>query len=272
MSATYSTREQFTLQGTGDNLNTWGTVLNTGGLQLVDDAIAGYVTVDVSSVVVTLTRNQGSTDQDRMMGVQLNGVLTSNVDIVVASVSKLRAVRNNTSGSFTITVKTLGGTGAVVPQGTSALLLCDSASVTQATTPVSVNPATPAYVSANQTFTGLNTFEGGIKVSGEAYGPYVPLTDATSIAVDMSLGINFVVTLTGNRTLKAPTNIQPGQSGLIVVVQNVSGSKTLGFNSVWKFAGGTDPTMSTSAGAVDVIPYQSYTSSFILAGSGLSFS
>lgn len=86
-------------------------------------------------------------------------------------------------------------------------------------------------------------------------GSYVTLTDAATIAVDLSLGNNFQVTLGGNRTLGAPTNVVAGQSGVIRVVQDGTGSRTLAYNSVYKFAGGTAPTLTTTASAVDLLAY-----------------
>lgn len=55
-------------------------------------------------------------------------------------------------------------------------------------------------------------------------GAYVTLTDAATIATDLSLGNQFQVTLGGNRTLGAPTNVVAGQSGVIRVVQDGSGA------------------------------------------------
>lgn len=86
-------------------------------------------------------------------------------------------------------------------------------------------------------------------------GAYVTLTDAATVAVDMSLGNQFQVTLGGNRTLGAPTNVVAGQSGVIRVVQDGSGSRTLAYNSVFKFPGGTAPTLTTAANAVDLLAY-----------------
>ena len=83
----------------------------------------------------------------------------------------------------------------------------------------------------------------------------VSLTDGVTVAVDMSAGINFTVTLGGNRTLGAPTNTKTGQSGVIYVVQDGTGSRTLAYNSVYKFAGGTAPTLSTAASTVDRLTY-----------------
>ena len=86
-------------------------------------------------------------------------------------------------------------------------------------------------------------------------GAYVTLTDAATIATDLSLGNQFQVTLGGNRTLGAPTNVVAGQSGVIRVVQDGTGSRTLAFNSVFKFPGGTAPTLTTTANAVDLLAY-----------------
>lgn len=81
------------------------------------------------------------------------------------------------------------------------------------------------------------------------------LTDAATIAVDFAVSNNWSVTLGGNRTLGNPTNQVAGQSGSIFVTQDGSGSKTLAYSSDWEFAGGTAPTLSTAANAVDRIDY-----------------
>lgn len=83
----------------------------------------------------------------------------------------------------------------------------------------------------------------------------VTLTDAATVAVDMSAGINFTVTLAGNRTLGAPSNTKVGQSGVIYVVQDGTGSRTLAYNANYKFPGGTAPVLSTAAGSVDRLTY-----------------
>ena len=128
-----------------------------------------------------------------------------------------------------------------------------------------------AVTEAKLSFTALKSTDLGVTVQGydvdtaktdvvqtftaAQRGAYVTLTDAATIATDLSLGNQFQVTLGGNRTLGAPTNVVAGQSGVIRVVQDGSGSKTLGYNSVWKFAGGTIPTLTTAANAVDLLAY-----------------
>jgi hypothetical protein len=120
---------------------------------------------------------------------------------------------------------------------------------------------------ASPTFTGTVTIPAGASISGYAAlgsaqtftaaqrGAYVTLTDAATIATDLSLGNQFQVTLGGNRTLGAPTNVVAGQSGVIRVVQDATGSRTLAYNSVFKFPGGTAPTLTTTANAVDLLAY-----------------
>jgi hypothetical protein len=81
------------------------------------------------------------------------------------------------------------------------------------------------------------------------------LTDAATIAVDFNLGINFKVTLAGNRTLGAPANIRDGQSGIIRIRQDGTGSRGLTFNTAWKFVGGAPPTLSTAANTIDRFSY-----------------
>jgi hypothetical protein len=96
-------------------------------------------------------------------------------------------------------------------------------------------------------------------------GTTVALTDAATVATDLSLGNFYTLTLGGNRTLGAPTNQTAGQSGVIVITQDGTGSRTLAYNSVWKFPSGTAPTLTTTASAVDVLAYYVESSTRITA-------
>lgn len=103
-------------------------------------------------------------------------------------------------------------------------------------------------------------------------GAVVSLTDAATIAVDFSAGNNFAVTLGGNRTLGNPSNVGAGQAGQIVISQDGTGSRTLAYASDWKFAGGTAPTLSTAAGAVDILSYYVWDTTHIAASLQKTFS
>lgn len=94
--------------------------------------------------------------------------------------------------------------------------------------------------------------------------PFVTLTDASTIAWDMSLGNNLQVQLGGSRTLGIPTNIRAGYSGILNVYQDPTGSRTLaygagssGTNGNWpyQFQGGSAFVLSTSAASFDQISY-----------------
>lgn len=98
-----------------------------------------------------------------------------------------------------------------------------------------------------------------------AAGEVVGLTDAATVAVDMSAGINFQITIGGNRTLGQPSNVKTGQSGYILIIQDGTGSRTLAYHADWRFVGGIDPVLSTAPGAVDVLFYQYIAPNFIFA-------
>ena len=83
-----------------------------------------------------------------------------------------------------------------------------------------------------------------------------------AIAINLATSNNFSHTLTENTTLAAPSNATAGQSGCIVFTQHASSPKTLAFNSFWKFAGGTVPTLTATNSAVDVLTYYVCSSGF----------
>ena len=66
---------------------------------------------------------------------------------------------------------------------------------------------------------------------------------------------NFVLTFTGNVTLDNPTTEAVGQSGFIFVIQDGTGSRTLALGTDYETVGGAGLTISTTASAVDLIPY-----------------
>jgi hypothetical protein len=82
------------------------------------------------------------------------------------------------------------------------------------------------------------------------------LTDAASIAWDTSAGHLASVTLGGNRTLAAPTNGVAG-TYILRVTQDGTGSRALAYNAAFKWAGGSAPVLSTTAGAVDILTFAS---------------
>ena len=76
-----------------------------------------------------------------------------------------------------------------------------------------------------------------------------------SVTLDFGANQNFVLTLTGNVTLANPSTEQVGQAGVIVFIQDGTGSRTLSLGTDYETAEGAGITLSTAASAVDVVPY-----------------
>ena len=114
---------------------------------------------------------------------------------------------------------------------------------------------------------GVNTTSSPSKfyVDGNSASNVVTLTDGATITPDFSQGNNFTVVLGGNRTLANPTGITTGQTGVIYVIQDGTGSRTLGIGSHFHFSGGTAPTFTTTANAVDAIAFSVRSSTSIFS-------
>ena len=292
MASTFTTRIRLNKQGTGDNDSTWGTVLNDEVIDLTDFAIAGYTTISLVGGDVSLTANDGAADTARSAMLELTGTLTGDTGVYLPSgITKSYIVKNNTSGSFNATVLINGGTGTAVPQGGSIIVMTDGTTVTDAvdTTALglgtastlnfgtSVNELIPVssadvrYVAVSTdstitsaktftsatTFSAITTFTSTVVGNGaQAYSSPVSVAVVTSaVSLDFATGNNFTTILNGNVSIANPVNPQPGQSGIIYVLQDGAGSRTMSFNANWKFEGGTAPTLSTAADARDALIY-----------------
>ena len=289
--STYTSRIRLVKQGDGDNPNTWGTVLNTGALSLVDDAIAAYTPVTIgANAVVTLSAVDGASDTARSAFIEILGSVGGSHDTITiqipSSISKSYVINNKVSANTTATdvvkIQNAGvGTGYTVPFGSIGLVITNGTSVfstnatgfglgTAASADIGVCATNIADVSladlryvrtsvtANTTVRGDFVVEAGslkVGTSARAYNPITTLTDAASITSDFAIGNNFLVTLGGNRTLAAPSNAVAGQSGSIYIIQDGTGARTLGYNTVFQFVSATVPTLSTGAGDVDMLVY-----------------
>ena len=101
----------------------------------------------------------------------------------------------------------------------------------------------------------FETASGGVSLTGGAAANVTALSDGATITIDMATACHHSVTLGGNRNFAAPSNQVVGQSGSIFITQDGTGSRTASFNSAFKFVGGTAPTLTTTAAAVDRIDY-----------------
>lgn len=159
--------------------------------------------------------------------------------IEYVNAQNLRAATSATIGASTLTSTTPGVLlvdGAAVPSASDISGLSGSANAY-------TDSAVASVTSTNNTFTKAQR------------GAVVALTYGASITMDMSASNNFSLTATGNFTLANPTNMTPGQSGLIVITQDATGSRVVSWGSNFVAAGGTKPTLSTAANAVDYVSY-----------------
>ncbi len=102
----------------------------------------------------------------------------------------------------------------------------------------------------------IETKSGGVKLNGHSECAVNTLGNVNSNPTfDFSVANYITLTLTGNVTVQNPTTESVGQSGSIIITQDNTGSRTCGWSNQFKWTGGTAPTLSTAASAVDRIDY-----------------
>ena len=99
------------------------------------------------------------------------------------------------------------------------------------------------------------TITGALVLDDSVGATITAATSSTGITLDLGASVHHSVTLAHNTTFADPSNEVAGQSGSIIITQDGTGSRTAAWNSAWKWTGGTAPTLSTAANAVDRIDY-----------------
>lgn len=159
------------------------------------------------------------------------------------------------------TARTNLGLGSIATQAASNVAITGGA--VNGTTVGATTASTGAFTTLSAS--GTATLNGTVIGNKNAYMPPLALTDGATITPDFSLDNNFTLTLGGNRTLANPTNLNAGQSGVIFISQDGTGSRTLAYGSSWDFPSQTAPTLTTTANAVDVLVYTVRSSTSIAA-------
>ena len=237
------------------------------------NATADQTAAEIRSLVESATDSNVFTDADHT---KLNGIATgatayanSDVDTHLnTSTASANEVLSWTGTDYDWVAQSGGGGGITIKEEGSSLS-------TAATSLDFVGSAvTASGTGADKTITiTADTATGSNQTFTKAQrGSIGTLTDGSTITPDFADKNNFTVTLGGNRTLDNPSNLTAGQSGVIVINQDGTGSRTLAYGSYWKFAGGTAPTLSTGANDIDVLSYFVVSSTVILATLGADFS
>ena len=268
----------------------WSAPINTNW-DVIDAAFGGFVIKNPTGL--SGTQALVLADYQKLIiviGTSLTGVatLTANITYTIpAGVGGSWIIYNNTTGAFTITfaLASGGGTSVVIPQGLRTLVFSDGTnvnfisalpynnSITTAmlqddsvtTAKINTGAVTYAKVETASIATAANFQANAASKLLDANGVWssgaiTALTDASTIAVNMSSGFNFSVTLGGNRVLGNPTNTKVGQSGVIVVTN--PSTYTLTYDTAYKFANGFDPVVTTSG--TTILSYFVVSSSFVV--------
>lgn len=225
---TYTTRLKFIKPSVGET--NWGTPVNESFIDIVDIAVAGYINVTIADADQAFTDGAGSTPNEArnaFINIISSLPLTAARNVIVPSTSKIYFIKNSTTGSFAITVKTSAGTGISVSNGATAILLCDGTNVVSAT-PSSVGTSTTTQVIYNS--------------SGAAVGSANLIFDGTSLTVNgvkVGRGLYSIASSTavGNGALAATTSAYQstavGNNALAALTQGLSNT-AIGYNAAKK--------------------------------------
>jgi len=149
---------------TGENAGTWGTKTNTN-LQLVQQAIGSYQSINVTSVTNTLAMTDGSLSPARNAILNFAGTLTADTNITVPDgTEKVYILKDATThDGNNVTFKTVSGTGVALEEGKTHIVYADSTNVINvgldelpgsiATAQIEDNAITTAKISDNQIVT-----------------------------------------------------------------------------------------------------------------------
>jgi len=252
MPTTYSTDLKLALLGNGEDAGTWGNYTNTNLGTLLEQAICGLTSVDVSSGAVTLTSLNGAVDQARSAVVVATGTPSSTATITIPNVNKTYYVNNTTAQS--LSVKTAGGSAYTMAASSLVYIYCDGNNNV-------VGPNLPTYSSfTNPLITGIRET---VTVSGSgATGTITFYTLGQAILyltgnASANWGVNF--TGNGSTTLDSLMAIGQSFSATFMVTQ---GSTAYYNNAVYvdgasitpKWQGGLVPS-SGNASSIDVYNY-----------------
>lgn len=136
--STYSDNLRIELITTGTQAGTWGTTTNTNLGTIIEDSIAGYAAVAVSSANQAFTAVNGAADQARCAIIELTTSTGSTFAVYAPPVTKEYIIWNNSSYTATIYNSTVlgnttaAGTGVAIPAGDKVTVFSDGTNFYQA--------------------------------------------------------------------------------------------------------------------------------------------
>ena len=152
MASSFSTSLKLEKMTTGEKAGLWGTVTNTN-LDLVEQAVGGYVELSLASGNQTPAISDGAASDGRNKVIKLTGTLSANRQLIFPdSCEKTYLVIDGTTRSsshYTITIKTSSGTGVAMPVGSTMLVIVDGTNVITGITQKGYVTTTGAYTAVN---------------------------------------------------------------------------------------------------------------------------
>ena len=123
MTINYTTLLGLAQPVTGTESGTWGTVVNDEITALVEQAVAGAVSINVTASNVTLSDTDGASNQARNAILLVTGTPGTSRNIVAPSSSKVYVVINGSDGA--VVLKGSATTGVTIPAGTKTIAFWD---------------------------------------------------------------------------------------------------------------------------------------------------
>ena len=268
MASTYSDLK-IELIGTGDQTGTWGTTTNNNFSVAISEAITGSADVAFSSADVTVTLTDSNSAQTaRNLRLNLTGTSGGARNLILGSgcqIEKLYLINNGLAD--TVTVKNTSGSGIAVPAGKSMFVYNNATNVVDAITHLSSLTLGSALPVASGG-TGVTSSTGSVAVVLSTSPTLITSTftgyTETVVAIGtvgaahtftITTGTVQTATLTASTpcTFTMPT-ATAGTSFILRLTQAATGMTTATFTGV-QFAGGTAPTITATASAVDIISF-----------------
>ncbi len=165
MASTFSPSLRLELIGDGDQSGIWGQTTNNNLGALLEQAIAGVITINILDANYTLTNFNGVTDEARNAVITITGTLSQQRNIIAPLADKVFTFRNATTGGFPIQVIGTSGTGVIIPNGATTSIYCDGTNFL----PLNTGAAGNFSVSGNLAVTGTTSLTGALSGSTASF-------------------------------------------------------------------------------------------------------
>lgn len=172
MASTFSPSLRLELIGDGDQSGIWGQTTNNNLGTLVEQAVAGVITINILDANYTLTNFNGVADEARNAVITITGTLSQQRNIIAPLAKKVFTFRNSTTGGFSIQVIGSSGTGVIIPNGATTSVYCDGTNFL----PLNTGAAGNFSVSGNLAVTGTTTLTGALSASSASFSGLVTAT------------------------------------------------------------------------------------------------